>query len=238
MPFPRRIAVLGAIAIVVVLAAVAAWLRVGPRSEADRQAAADDLVAGIHVSVTVTGSTLAATQAIADFGVGQEVRLVLVRVVEAMTLAVGVRAERDVAFAEAPRFCLVGPFSAPDDAGLEDPCWGEPDLGSLAGGSFSVGEAGYPFLAAGESGTMTTELRRGDVRCDYPPGGWALELRVDPIVDGAPAGPRYASAAPFEVPLEAAESPPLLLLERARYCGLASQVYREQGEPAVASPGP
>lgn len=227
-----------ATAVAVAASVLAACTLLGARSPEQRQAAADALAASVAVDVAVTSSTLAATHAVADFGVDDGVRLVLVRIVDGLALSVKLTAAHDLAFAEAPRFCLVGPFSAPDDAGLEDPCWGEPDLGSVAASALPVDGAGHPVLPAGRPVALAAVLGRGDARCDYPPGAWVLEIRVDPLVDGAASGPRYVADAPFPVPLEAPGSDPLPVVERSRYCGLASQVFREQGEPTAGSPAP
>ena len=63
---------------------------------------------------------MSATQAIADFGLEEGIRMVPVRIVEDMVLEVELAAERDVTFAAAPRLCLTGPFWNPLDAGLDD----------------------------------------------------------------------------------------------------------------------
>jgi hypothetical protein len=139
-----------------------------------------------------------------------------------------------VSFATPLRLCLVGPDSAPDDAGLEEPCWGEPDLETLDAARLPTDGAGHPLLAAARPLTITADLRRGDVRCDYPPGRWVLEIKADPIVDGTPAGARYLPDVAVEVPFDRSQALPVVA--RARYCGLASRVYREQGEPEVLGP--
>ena len=56
--------------------------------------------------------------------------LVPVTVVESLALDVRLTADRDLVLAGPPRLCLVGPFAAPDDAGLIDRCWGDPDPGA------------------------------------------------------------------------------------------------------------
>ena len=81
---------------------------------------------------------------------------------------------------------------------------------------------------------VSATLQRGQVRCDYPPGKWVLEIKADPLVDGTAMGARYLPEAGFEVPF--ATPGPLTLLKQTRYCGLANVVYREQGEPPVANP--
>jgi hypothetical protein len=229
----RGVAVFVALAIV---AAVAVWAAVGtrPRSPEQREAAARGILSGITVSATVASSSLAAAHAIADFGLEEGVRLVRVRIVDGLTLELRIETTSSVAFAEPPLFCLVGPFSAPDDAGLSDRCWGGPDLGVVVAGSLPHDQGDHPMFRADAPVTISATLQRGDVRCDYPPGKWVLEIKVDPLVDGTPTGARYLPEVGFEVPF--ATPDPLMLLAQTRYCGLASVVYREQGEPPVVSP--
>jgi hypothetical protein len=228
-----RIALVLAIAVLAGIV-LGAWLGSRPRSPEQREAAAGELLSGIHVSATVTGSSLAAAHAIADFGLNEGVRLVRVRIVEGLSLEVRIDAIHPVALAGAPLFCVVGPFSAPDDAGLSDRCWGEPDLGGIAAGGIPSDQAGHPIFPADAPVTVSATLQRGDVRCDYPPGKWVLEVKVDPLVDGTAMGARYLPDVGFEVPF--ATPAPLTLLAQTRYCGLASVVYREQGEPPVVNP--
>jgi hypothetical protein len=232
----RRTRSVAAIVTVAIVAAVglSAWIGTRPRSPEEREAEARELLSGIHVSATVATASLAASHAIADFGLEEGVRLVLVRILDGLDLELRIDSTRTVAFVEPPRFCLVGPFSAPDDAGLSDPCWGEPDLGLLVGPTLPSDAAGHPTFPAGRPVTLSATLRRGDVRCDYPPGKWVLEIKADPVVDGAGVGARSLSDVSFEVPF--ATTGPLTLLGGTRYCGLATVVYREQGEPPVQSP--
>jgi hypothetical protein len=228
----RNVAIVVALAIV---AAVVVWA-VGPRpgTPEQREAAARELLSGIQVSATVTESSLAAAHAIADFGLNEGVRLVRVRILDGLTLALRIETTRSVALAEPPLFCLVGPFSAPDDAGLSDRCWGEPDLSVVVAGGLPSDQAGHPMFPADAPAAVSATLQRGDVRCDYPPGKWVLEIKVDPLVDGTAMGARYLPDVSFEVPF--ATPAPLTLLAQTRYCGLASVVYREQGEPPVVNP--
>jgi hypothetical protein len=227
------------IAIVVGIAVVAgvglgAWLGSRPRSPEQREAAARELLSGVHVSATVAGSSLADAHAIADFGLNEGVRLVRVRIVDGLILGLRVESTHSVALAGPPLFCLVGPFSAPDDAGLSDRCWGEPDLSVVVAGGLPSDQGGHTMFAADAPVTVSATLQRGDVRCDYPPGKWTLEIKVDPLVDGTAMGARYLPDVGFEVPF--ATPSPLTLLAQTRYCGLASVVYREQGEPPVVNP--
>jgi len=228
MPRRRQAALAGAL-----LAAGLAliWLGIRPPSAAEREASADALAASIGASVTIHDSRLLAARAIADFGVGADVRLVLVRIVDELRLDVRIEAAREVLLAEPIRACLVGPDAAPDDAGLEDRCWGEGAQGERLLLELARDDVGRYVLSQGEAATLSFTIGRGEERCDYPPGMWRLELVVDPIVGGEPAGRRYAPDATFEIPYDPAE--PLRLVEQRRYCGLASKVFREQGEPPI-----
>jgi hypothetical protein len=230
LPSPRALRA-AAVLVILGLLGVVVWLGLAARTPAQRIEAAAELAAGVRLSPTVAGTTLVATQAIADFGIGAEVRLVRVRIVDEVRLDVRIETDRPLTLAGMPRLCLVGPFSAPDDAGLSDRCWGEPDLGTLLAGQLGRDEAGHHTLDAGTT-LLTASLRRGDERCDYPPGRWTLELAIEPVVDGLPTSPIYVPEATFDIPFSAADVLPLVA-ER-RYCGLASAVFREQGEPSIA----
>jgi len=139
-----------------------------------------------------------------------------------------------MSLAGSPRVCLVGPYSAPDDAGLTDPCWGEPDLVELL--AAQLNGAGSPVLEPGQPVVVSATLRRGDVRCDYPPGEWRLQLVAEPLVDGQSAGALTVPDVVVRVPFDPATALALLPPDRTRYCGLATVVYQEQGEPPLASP--
>lgn len=228
----RSVAIVALAVVVAVL--VWAWVGARPRSPEQREAAARALLSGIHVSMTVATPSLAVADAIADFGLKEGIRLVRVRIVERLTLELRIESMSSVTFAESPLLCLVGPFSAPDDAGLSDRCWGEPDLTVVAADELPSDAARHPMLRANAPVTLSATLQRGDVRCDYPPGKWVLEIKVDPLVDGTAMGARYLPDLGFEVPF--ATPGPLTLIARTRYCGLASVVYREQGEPPVVNP--
>lgn len=207
------------------------WYGASQPSPAERAAAADFIVAGVTTSVEVHDSSLLAARAIADFGIGGEVRLVRVRIVDELRVRIRIAPSRELLLAGPPRACLVGPDPAPDDAGLEDRCWGEGELGELLTVGLPRDAAGRIRLPAGPPLELTVTVARGDARCDYPPGAWRLELRLDPVVDGLAAGPRYAPDATFEIPFD--RDAVLDLVEERRYCGLASKVYTEQGEPQV-----
>ena len=206
-----------------------------PLSPGQRDGLAEDLVSSITLTPSVGAVSLVAAGAIADFGVGSPdgVRLVRVRIVDTLELTLRLETGHDIALAEPPSLCLVGPYSAPDDAGLSDPCWGEPDLGALLAQELTVNAAGKPLLAADRPVDIAVALERGDQSCDYPTGAWLIELKLNPMVDGSPAGSRDGPGVPINVPLPAPE--PLLWLPptQTRYCGLATLVYQQQGEPQV-----
>ena len=229
----RRIAT--GLLLVVGLAGVtaAAWVALQPRTPGERLEAARQIAAGIHVTSTTTGSSLLATSAIADFGIGADVRLVRVRIVDELRLELRIQSDLEITLAAPPRLCLVGPFSAPDDAGLSDRCWGEPDLSSELAQRVETRD-GRPSLAAGRPIDVSVTLRRGDVRCDYPPGAWQLEVWVAPVIDGVASEDVLATTASLKVPFVG--SGPLTMAPRSRYCGLANGIYQEQGEPDVVTP--
>jgi hypothetical protein len=161
------------------------------------------------------------------------IRLVRVRILDRVDTRIELRSTGGIALAEAPSLCLYWRDAAPDDAGLESPCWGDPDqsetLELLGGpdGSFELG--------AGESIVVTGSLSRGARRCDYPPGEWILRVTLRPRVDGVVGEPVYVRT-PFEVPYDPAEVVPALSLGETRFCGLASEVVVEQGVPPTAQP--
>lgn len=202
------------------------------------QLPADDLMAQITLSASAGTPDLVATSATADFGVQQGVRLVTVRIVERMQIDVHVASSFDMTFAEAPRLCLVGPYSAPDDGGLQDPCWGSPDLSALFGDRLPTSADGMPMIRAGQAIDLSVGLERGDVRCDYAPGQWTLEFDARPLVDGrATSQSVYAPAALFSVPIPSGNTPLRYLgIDSTRYCGLATVIYRDQGEPPTIAP--
>ncbi len=198
--------------------------------------AARDLASAIAVTVTVDDSSLLAGRAIADFGIGNEVRLVRVRIVDGLRLTVRLSSDVDVELARGPTACLVGPYSAPDDAGLSIPCWGEPDLGLELAAQLATTSIGQPILRADRPVELVVDLRRGEVRCDYAPGEWRLDASVEPIVAGASAGP--VDLSPVEVVIPFGLDDSLVETSSSRYCGLAETIVKQQGEPAIASPRP
>jgi hypothetical protein len=227
-------------ALVVVVLAVALWATrpSPPRSAAERQAAATELLTGIRISTTVSGSDLAASKALVDFLAENDVRLVLVRVVDELNLEVHIETNQAVAFKDAPSFCLIGPFAAPDDAGYSSPCWGTPETEARFAAQLPVDDAGHPTFPAGEPIVLSATVQRGGPRCDYPPGSWLLRVEADPLIDGLATGARQLAEVGFDVPWSRSDRLPSLPVSTVAYCGLANTVYREQGEPAIASSSP
>jgi hypothetical protein len=230
-------------AALVVLVAVIAWASgaglIG-RSPEQREQVAAELLAGIRVSPTVTSVALEAGNAIAD-DFEQGVRLVRVRVVDRLELVLEIEADRDVAFGVPPQLCLVGPDSAPDDAGLENRCWGTPDLSDFLAARLTTDAMGHPVLRARTVINIKAVLRRGPgvdyiERCDYGPGTWTLEFNAAPVVDGMHLPPMNGPATSLVVPIPPHGPLRLLTRDQSRFCGLASRILREQGEPPVTAP--
>ena len=233
----RRTAVL-AIAtglVVVVLAGVAlwAWTALRPRTEQDRIAAAAASFEQIAATVTVRESSLDATQAVADFGIEEGVRMVPVRIVNDLVLEVRLETPQDVTFAGAPRLCLTGPFWNPLDAGLSDRCWGDPDLASLLVEAMPADANGWVTLRAGSPVVLQANLARGDQRCDYPPGDWLLEVDAEPVIDGMTLPRQDIASVPLTVPLEEGGALPWRSNGDTRFCSFTAAVYTRQGEPEI-----
>jgi hypothetical protein len=227
------VAVVGVIALV-------SGVRLFQRSPEQRLDAASELLKGIHVTPTVTSVSLVAGGAIVD-DFEQGVRLVRVRIIERLELDLLIRADHDVAFAVPPQLCLVGPDSAPDDAGLENRCWGMPEPGDFLAAHLATDAMGHPLLQAGGAIRLGAVLSRGPGidnvdRCDYAPGAWVLELNGAPVVDGVHLPTMPGPVTDLEVPIPSHGPLRLLRPDQSRYCGLASRIYREQGEPAVIEP--
>jgi hypothetical protein len=209
-----------------------------PRSAEDREAAARKLLSGIRISTNVSGSTLAASKALVDFLAENDVRLVLVRIVDDLDLEIHIEAHQAVAFGEPPSFCLIGPFSAPDDAGYSSPCWGAPDIGELLAAQLPADGAGHAMFPAGQEIVLSATVHRGGLRCDYPPGRWLLVVEADPVVDATPMGARQLAEIGFDIPWSGSGPLPFLPVKTVPYCGSANVVYKEQGEPQIATPSP
>jgi hypothetical protein len=197
-------------------------------------AAADDPLGSVRLTPTVSDTSLVATGAFADFGVnGGGARQVRVRIIDSMDLGLHIASDHEIVLAEPPVLCLVGPYSAPDDAGLESPCWGEPDLSPLLAAKLARDSAGHYVLGTTPIDLNTT-LQRGAQRCDYPPGKWQVELKLNPV--GSSEGARYIPDTTFEVPITNTGPLQLLPTTQTRYCGLATAVVQQQGEPEVVAP--
>jgi hypothetical protein len=240
-PVARRASVLVGIIVVVLVAGLGLWAWTSaqaPAPPAEKPPlTAAEVLSEVRVSATVVDHSLAATHAVADFGIAEGVRLVRVRILDELQLELRVESGVDLALAGPPRVCLVGPYSAPDDGGLTDRCWGDPDLAGLLAAKLATDAGGHPTLDATQAPLIVAaSLRRGEVRCDYPPGDWQLEVTLEPLVDGVSLGVIDLPSIALSVPADAEDPTPLPLTESRRYCGLATAVYREQGEPPVVAP--
>lgn len=226
----RRTAVIALAAglAVVVLAGVTLWAWT-----ALRPATAAELIDGISVSASVDESSLGATQAIADFGIDEGIRMVPVRIVEGLGLEVRLETPRDVTLAGAPRLCLTGPFWNPLDAGLDDRCWGDPDLARLLSDAMPADADGRVTLRAGSPVVLRVDLARGDERCDYPPGDWLLEVDAEPVIDGVTLARQDIAQVPLTVPLEEDGALAWRSNSDTRFCSFTAAVYTRQGEPEI-----
>ena len=183
-PAGRRVRV---VVLAMAVAAVAGvgfltWSIATSGSPERRAAAARDLAAGIEVSVGVHAVSHRATLAIADFGIEEGVRLVPVRILDEIQLELRLESNVDVALAEPPRVCLVGPHWAPDDAGLSDRCWGEPDLGALLAAQLEADAAGSPATACRSPGHGCGDPRARPRALRLP--GWRLDAGDRRRADG------------------------------------------------------
>lgn len=187
--------------------------------------------ASISVTAAARPIAIAVSGAIAD-SLDTGPALVEVSVVDELALQVTLVSTEELVLAGPPQLCLVGPFPAPDDAGLIDRCWGEPDPGAALAPALPRDAAGHPLLRAGVSVSLDATLARGDIRCDYPPGDWRLEVILTPLVDGH----GWTDVVLPDVPLtvDAAGLAPGRELTRteSRYCGMAARA------PAEGSPAP
>jgi hypothetical protein len=210
-----------------------AWTTLRPRTEQDRIAAATASFDEIAATVSVRDSSLDATQAVADFGIEEGIRMVPVRIVEDLALEVGLETPRDVTLAAAPRLCLTGPFWNPLDAGLSDRCWGDPDLAELLAEAMPADADGRVTLRAGSPVVLQADLARGDERCDYPPGDWLLEVDAEPVVDGVTLPRQDIASVSLTVPLEESGPLPWRANSDTRFCSFTAAVYSRQGEPEI-----
>jgi hypothetical protein len=182
--------------------------------------------------VVLGQTTLAVTKAFADTLEGG-IHLVPVRIVEAMDVTIALTSTNGLVLAEAPVVCLHWRDAAPDDAGLDSPCWGLPDLSATLAELGAIDDAWA--LERGQPVSVGTTVRRGPGTCDHPPGEWVLRLRVLPLVDGAPQEPLFLRSS-FEVPFDRTAVLPDVPLSESRFCGLASEIVVEQGVPPTAAP--
>lgn len=209
-----------------------------PRSAEEREVAAKELVSGIRISTSVSRSTLAASKALVDFMAENDTRLVLVRIVDRLDLEIRIATQQAVAFREPPSFCLLGPYSAPQDAGYESGCWGTPDIAMLLAAELPTDGAAHAMFPSDPALVLSATMQRGGSRCDYPPGRWLLMVAANPLVDGTPMGARQLAEIGFDIPWSSGDQLPFLPVPTVAYCGSANVVYREQGEPQIASPSP
>ena len=165
------------------LVVAAAWVGLQPQTPEQRLQRAEELAASVRVAATVTGSSLLAARAIADFGVGGEVRLVRVRILETMHLQLQLETTWTSCSAAHPGSVSSGrtrhrttPGSA-IGAGVTR-TW--PPSGRHVGADAN----GRVTLHRGEPIEFAVDLRRGDSRCDYAPGTWGIELWLAPVIDG------------------------------------------------------
>jgi hypothetical protein len=186
-------------------------------------------------SVTVTAAarptTIAASHAITD-SLDSGPSLVEVQVVDELTLEVTLTSAVELVLAGPPRLCLVGPYPAPDDAGLIDRCWGDPDPGAALGPALARDAAGRPILRPGAPVELDATIARGDVRCDYPPGAWRLEVVLTPLLDGHGWTDVVLPPTPLTVDANGLVPGRELTRLESRYCGMATR------PPAVGSPAP
>jgi len=231
----RRPLVLAVVALSISTVVACAPDAATPVSSAEREQLARGLLDGLHVSVELRQTSLVAAGAPADLGIEQGMRWVTIRVVDGMALDLVLDAEHDIALAEPPYLCLVGPFWNPLDAGLSDRCWGNPDLAAVLLGQLPTDDDGHPYLPA-QPMTVAAVLERGAERCDYAPGSWSLELAVNPFVAEGPAGRTRLSDVVFDVPSATPGALLLLPPDDTRVCSYPAAVWERQGEPPLQVP--
>ena len=177
-------------------------------------------------------SSLGATQAIADFGLEEGIKMVPVRIVEDLALEVRLETPRDVTLAGAPRLCLTGPFWNPLDAGLSRSLLGRPGPRRIADRRACRADAdGRVTLRAGSPVVLRANLARGDERCDYPPGDWLLEVDAEPVVDGVTLPRQDIAEVPLTVPLEEGGALAWRSNSDTRFCSFTAAVYTRRESP-------
>jgi hypothetical protein len=176
--------------------------------------------ASVSVTASARPTSIVASHAIAD-SLDTGPSLVEIEVIDELALQVTLASATDVVLAGPPQLCLVGPFPAPDDAGLIDRCWGDPDPGAVLAPDLERDAAGHPILRAGVPLRLDATIARGDIRCDYPPGDWRLEVVLTPLVNGH--GWTDVALPPIPLAVDASGLVPARELTRseARSCGMA-----------------
>ncbi|MFN8621820.1 MAG: hypothetical protein U0869_13900 [Chloroflexota bacterium] len=206
-------------------------VQVAPAPEAPATPRPDQLTLPVDVQVSARPTAIVEARATAD-QLSSLPQLVPVTVIDTLEVTVRLEATEDLDLAGPPALCLVGPYSAPDDAGVIDRCWGSPDLGAALQAVLPGTEAGVTRLPAHQPVEVTATIARGDVRCDYPPGAWHLETVLTPR---DAHGHGWTAIALPEVPLavDAAGLAPTRELTRpeTRYCGMTVV-------PGAATPAP
>lgn len=188
----------------------------------------------LRPSVVSAGpASLASAAAFAD-SLDTGISLVRVRIVDSLDVSITLASDTGIVLAGPPELCLAWVYAAPDDAGLVSPCWGVPDP-SAELASLMARDDGSWALEPGQDVTVRLRMARGGGRCDFPPGDWVLWVKMVPLADGVAQDPTYAQTT-FEVPYDPTEVPTRLPLTETLFCGLASQVIREQGSPPTAAP--
>jgi len=178
-------------------------------------------------------ATLASAAAFAD-SLDTGIHLVRVRIVDTLDLGITLLSDTGVTLAAPPELCLAWVDAAPDDAGLESPCWGTPDPSAEIAGLMARDDGTWGLEPAHGVATHA-QMTRGDGRCDFPPGEWALTVKVVHLVDGV-AQPALYVRDDFEVAYDPSEAPTRLPLTETRFCGLASEVVHEQGVAPTPAP--
>lgn len=178
-------------------------------------------------------ATLASAAAFAD-SLDTGISLVRVRIVDALDVGITLMSEAGVTLAEPPVLCLAWVDAAPDDAGLESSCWGTPDPSSEIA-ELMARDDGTWGLEPAHGVAVHAQMTRGDGRCDFPPGDWVLTVKAVPLAEGVSQPPFYVQER-FEVAYDPTEVPVRLPLAETRFCGLASEVIRDQGEAPTPLP--
>jgi hypothetical protein len=178
-------------------------------------------------------ASLASAAAFAD-SLETGIELVRVRIVDRLDAGITLLSEMGITLAEPPVLCLHWIDAAPDDAGLESPCWGTPDPSSEMA-ALMARDDGTWGLDPANAVAIHAQMTRGGGRCDFPPGDWVFRVRLVPMIDGVTQVPVYVRT-PFEVAYDPTEVPTWLPLTETLFCGLASEVVAEQGVPPTFAP--